>query len=157
MNNIIEYKGYHAKLDVNFDDNILVGTVIGVNDTLCFHATTVDEAKEVFANCIDEYLEMCKEFGREPDKEYKGSFNVRITPELHKKADLEARKRNISLNQFVMDSIENEISGQSVIKTEYVYCFPMEIMKKMAFKQSELNDYNTKTVSEMELSFNVGI
>ena len=41
-----------------------------------------------------------------PDKEFKGTFNVRIPPELHKKAALEAAKQNITLNQYVIQAIK---------------------------------------------------
>lgn len=58
MKNILEYKGYHAKIEFSSDDNIFIGSVIGINDSLNFHGTTVDELKEQFKICIDDYLEM---------------------------------------------------------------------------------------------------
>jgi len=39
---------------------------------------------------VEDYLETCKALGREPQKVYKGVFNVRIEPELHKKVYQEA-------------------------------------------------------------------
>ena len=45
MKNILEYKGYHAKIEFSSDDNIFIGSVIGINDSLNFHGTTVDELK----------------------------------------------------------------------------------------------------------------
>jgi predicted HicB family RNase H-like nuclease len=37
-----------------------------------------------FHRAVDEYLALCEEKGEEPEKPFKGSFNIRISPELHK-------------------------------------------------------------------------
>lgn len=106
MNNLMEYGGYHAKIEFAPDDGCFVGRVLGVQDTLMFDGETVTELQESFRACIDEYLEMCKEIGREPDKEFKGSFNVRISPALHKYASLYAAGQELSLNQVIAKSVE---------------------------------------------------
>lgn len=64
------------------------------------------DIEEEFHNAVDDYLDFCKELGKEPTKAYKGSFNVRIDPQLHKKIALEAAKKGISLNQAVEKAIE---------------------------------------------------
>ena len=46
----------------------------------------------------------------EAEKAYKGSFNVRISPELHKKAAIAAMTQQISLNSFVENSIIKAVS-----------------------------------------------
>ena len=60
----------------------------------------------MFHQSIDNYLELCKQIGKNPEKEFRGSFNVRISPELHRKAALEAEKQKITLNQYVLRAIE---------------------------------------------------
>lgn len=110
MSNMMEYKGYHAKIEFDQEDMLLVGEVFGIQDTLCFHGKDVNEIVEMFHQSIDEYLEMCAAIGKEPDKEYKGSFNVRISPELHKKAALMAAKQEITLNKFVEKALQEAVS-----------------------------------------------
>jgi predicted HicB family RNase H-like nuclease len=39
------------------------------------------------------YLEICKEQGNEPEKAFKGTFNVRISPELHQRVAVAAARR----------------------------------------------------------------
>ena len=41
---------------------------------------------------------------------YKGSFNVRISPELHKQAAITAMSRQMSLNSFVETSIQRAVA-----------------------------------------------
>lgn len=110
MSDLLQYKGYHGTVGYDAEDNLLVGSVIGIQDSLNYHGTSLTELEESFRQCIDGYLEDCLRLGREPDKEYKGSFNVRIPPELHRQADLAAKKHRISLNQFVIDALRSELS-----------------------------------------------
>ena len=60
MSSILEYKGYHASIEYDAEDNIFVGEVIGITDSLNFHCTSVDEVKEMFKQSIDNYLILCK-------------------------------------------------------------------------------------------------
>ena len=46
---------------------------------------------------------------REPQKAYKGVFNIRIEPELHKKVYKEALKAGISLNSYIRQTLAREI------------------------------------------------
>ncbi len=106
MNSMLQYKGYHASVEYDAEDEIFVGEVFGIADSLNFHGTSVGELKEMFEQCIDNYLELCEKIGKEPDKEFKGTFNVRISPEMHKRAALEAARQKITLNQYVGKAIE---------------------------------------------------
>ena len=98
---MLEYKGYHAKILFDEEDGLFVGEVFGINDSLNFHGRSVDELTSSFHNCIDNYLDACAKFHRSPDKEFKGSFNIRIPSDLHRRLALEAAKKHLSLNQFV--------------------------------------------------------
>ena len=59
-------------------------------------------------------LEFCAENGKEPQQQYKGSFNVRITADLHRKASLGASAKNISLNSYVEQAIEMQVAKDAV-------------------------------------------
>jgi predicted HicB family RNase H-like nuclease len=52
----------------------------------------------------------CKEEGVAPEKPYSGKFNVRLSPELHRKTAILAKKKNMSLNGFVEKAITDEIT-----------------------------------------------
>ena len=58
---------------------------------------------------MDDYLALCEENHAEPERAYKGSFNVRISPELHKQAVIFAMAHNMSLNSLVENSIEQAV------------------------------------------------
>jgi len=52
----LEYNEYRAKVEFDSEDNIFVGTVIGIKDFLAFHGSSLDELKDSFKNCIENYL-----------------------------------------------------------------------------------------------------
>ena len=102
---MMEYKGYHAKVYFDARDDIFVGEVFGLNDSLNFHGSTVQELKEMFHQSIDNYLELCNKLGEEPEREFKGSFNIRVQPELHRQLAYNALKEGKSLNQYINESL----------------------------------------------------
>lgn len=110
-NNILEYKGYFSKVQYSSKDNILHGKIEGIADLITFESNKCDEIMKEFQAAVDDYLEFCQEVGKSPERPYKGSFNIRIPPELHKRADIAAKKNGITLNQFVLQAIENHLDG----------------------------------------------
>ena len=99
--NTIQYKGYHASIVYESEDDLLVGRIIAINDIISFQGTSLKQIKSAFKASVDEYLEICKETGKSPDKTYSGKMMLRITPETHAKSALAARSKGISLNKWV--------------------------------------------------------
>lgn len=109
MNSMLEYKGYHATITYDADDELFIGEVFGITDSLNFHGSSIEELKQMFAQSIDNYLDLCKQIGKESEKEFKGSFNVRIPSELHKKISMLAAQQKITLNQYVVNALTKSI------------------------------------------------
>ena len=105
MNDILQYKGYYASLHFSSEDEVFYGKILGIDDLVNFEGASVKELKKNFHEAVEDYLETCKELGKEPNKTYKGTFNVRIPTELHKAAAISAAILNISLNDFVKTAI----------------------------------------------------
>ncbi len=109
MKNLLEYNGYYAKIEYSDEDSCFFGTFVDINDSISFEGQNIKELKAAFVEAVEDYLDMCKRIGKEPEKSYKGSFNVRIDPELHKKAVLLAASKGVSLNSVIETAIENEV------------------------------------------------
>ena len=109
MNNTMEYKGYVGSVEFSVEDEILFGKVMGIRALISYEGKDVESLVNDFHEAVDEYLEVCEAEGIEPEKAYKGSFNVRISPELHKMAAIEALAKQMTLNSFVEKAI-----GQAV-------------------------------------------
>ena len=104
-NNIMEYKGYHTRIEFDTESMSLRGKIEGINDYVDFEAEDISTIEAEFHTAVDDYLEFCAEVGKEPEKEYKGTFNVRILPDLHRKLALRAFMDGQSLNAEVEKAI----------------------------------------------------
>ena len=109
MNDVLEYKGYYGEVHFSSEDEIFFGKIIGINDLVNFEGSTVKELKKAFIESVNDYLSTCKELRKDPEKMYKGSFNVRISSDLHRQAATYASLNKISLNDFVKQAIDNMI------------------------------------------------
>ena len=114
MKDILQYKDFIGSVHFNADDEIFFGKVEGIDDLVSFEGNTVSELKKAFEEAVDDYVVICKENGKKIEKSYKGSFNVRITPEIHKKAKLLSVMQGISLNQFIQKAVEEEVLRESL-------------------------------------------
>lgn len=104
--NVLEYKGYHAVIDYDAQDQMLYGRIEGINDIIQFESASAKSVTKEFHKAVNDYLSFCREIGKEPDKEYTGSFNVRIGRKLHKELAVQAMKENISLNAAVIEAVQ---------------------------------------------------
>ena len=109
MNNTMEYKGYVGSVEFSEEDALFYGKVLGIRALISYEGTNAAELVADFHGAVDDYLEVCAQSGTEPEKAYKGSFNVRISPELHKQAVIAAMSHNMSLNRFVETSIQQAL------------------------------------------------
>ena len=110
MNNIMEYKGYVGSVEFSENDGVFYGKVQGIRSLISYEGTNAAELVSDFHESVDGYLDLCMEEGREPEKAYKGSFNIRVSPELHRKIAIYAMEHDITLNSFVEQSIEKQLA-----------------------------------------------
>ncbi len=104
-----EYKGYTGSIEYSKEDDLLYGKVLGVQGLISYEGKTGHDLEADFIEAIDTYLSDCKQEGTTPEKPFKGSFNVRVSPLLHQKAALLAMEEKMSLNNFVAESIRERI------------------------------------------------
>ena len=111
MNNILTYKGFAGSVNFNADDHIFFGKIEGINDLVTFEGISVSELENAFHEMVNLHVEDCKREGNPVEKSYKGSFNVRISQDLHKKAAQAAAVKGITLNQLVKRAISREVEN----------------------------------------------
>lgn len=112
MSNYLEYKGYIGSIEFSEVDLVFYGKVQGIRSLISYEGETAKALVEDFHSAIDDYLTLCMERGVEPERAYKGTFNIRISPELHKAVAIYAYEHKKSLNSVV----ENALSGFMEVK-----------------------------------------
>ncbi len=110
MNNTMEYKGYVGSVEFSEEDGLFYGKVMGIRALISYEGKTAHELINDFHGAIEDYLTHCETEEKEPEKAYKGSFNVRISPELHKQAVIFATTHGVSLNSFVESALRTSLT-----------------------------------------------
>ena len=108
--NYLHYKNYTGSVCFSEEDAVFHGKIIGIKALISFEGDSVNAITNDFHKAVDEYLQFCAQNGKEPEKPFKGSFNVRISADLHRKLALTASTRGISLNTLVEDAIQQHVS-----------------------------------------------
>ena len=107
MNNNMKYKGYWAEIKYSDEDECFWGKIEGLKNTLIlFEGNNVKDLKKDFKDSIDSYLEDCKANNEIPEKQCKGSLNVRLGVDLHNKAKMKSIEKRISINELIKEAVQ---------------------------------------------------
>ncbi len=113
MKNTLTYKNYTGSLEFAAEDGVFYGKVLGVRSLISYEGRTAEELVTDFHGAVDDYLASCEAEGVQPEQAYKGSFNVRTTPELHRRAAIYALNHQESLNKVVTEALEEKLAAES--------------------------------------------
>lgn len=109
MKDVMHYKGFTGSVRFSAADEVFHGKLEGITDLVTYEGNSVDELKKTFKEAVDDYLELCKDTRKQIEKTFKGGFNVRLEPELHKQAAQLAVMAGMSLNRFVREAIRDKV------------------------------------------------
>lgn len=108
--NLLTYKGYHGSVEPSLREKHLKGRVLFIHEDVCYQSQTLDGIRKAFENAIDDYLARCLATNKVPERPFRGQFNVRVTPDLHKSAALRAEQERTSLNSIVVNALRAYLS-----------------------------------------------
>ena len=108
--NTLTYKNYIGSVSFSSEDEVFYGKIEHINDMISFESDNAHDLKKAFEEAVEDYIAFCKEKGVKPDKPFKGSFNVRVKPSLHKLAYQKAMQKGVSLNKLIETSLEKELN-----------------------------------------------
>ncbi|UQD96117.1 YlcI/YnfO family protein [Bradyrhizobium japonicum] len=104
----VRYRDYQGS--VEFEDNKLLIRVLHIDDMITTEVESAADVEAAFAELVDDYLATCAEVGKEPAKPFKGLFNVRVPPDLHRQAAFAAARNDETLNSFVTTALEEKLN-----------------------------------------------
>jgi len=109
MKDMLQYKDYLGSVHFSTEDGVFFGKIEGISDLVTFEGTTVKKIKFAFQEAVEDYLAICEQAGKVPQKSCKGDFSVRISPELHKKVVQKSVIQGVSLNYIVQHALEKAL------------------------------------------------
>ena len=80
---------------------------MGIRPLISYEGESAKELLDDFHGVVDDYLERCKAEGKEPEVAFKGSFNIRLYPDLHKKLFIYTTAYQMSMNKYIEDTLED--------------------------------------------------
>jgi len=105
----MSYKDYYGSVEFSDEDDVFFGRIIGINDHITYEGNDVRSLRLDFEQAVDEYLEICSQLNKKPEKAYKGTFNIRISPNLHRQLMLFSTSNGKTLNATVEEAIREYI------------------------------------------------
>ena len=115
MNNTIQYKGYVGSVEFSEEDALFYGKVLGIRSLISYEGDNAKSLIDDFHGAVDDYLASCAAEGKEPEIAFKGSFNIRLSPELHKKIFIYATSHQTSINKYIESTLEESPAAQVII------------------------------------------
>lgn len=107
MKNMMKYKGYLGSVNYNDNDEIFYGKIEFIRSLISYEGNNVESLRANFQEAVEDYLELCQKRETDPEKPFKGSFNVQIGSDLHRRIAITAEQRGLNLNKLVTEALEN--------------------------------------------------
>ena len=102
MSDTVHYRGYDGSIIHDAVDALYHGKILGISDSILYHGHSTDEAKTMFREAVDDYINFCNQQGKEVQQPF-SSLSSTLPHELKVKAALFAQ--------------EHETDVESVLKT----------------------------------------
>jgi predicted HicB family RNase H-like nuclease len=107
MKNMMQYKGYNGSVEYSDEDAIFFGKVQFIRASISYQGVDAESLRNDFKAGVDDYLDMCHKAGSSPEQPFKGTFNVRVGKNLHRKLAIEAAHKGVSLNSLITEKLEH--------------------------------------------------
>jgi predicted HicB family RNase H-like nuclease len=108
------YKDFQGS--VEFEDGRLIIRILHIDYLVTTEIESASNAQTAFEELVDDYLETCAQLGKKPSKPFKGSINVRIPVELHRKVAMAAADIGESMNSWIADALRAYVERQKAKK-----------------------------------------
>lgn len=109
MKDLMQYKGYYGSVHFDDEDLIFHGKIEFIRALVNYEATDAKGLKKAFQEAVEDYIATCHSQKMEPEKPFKGSLNVRLGPELHRRIAIAAMQHHLSINKFIAKTLDKSI------------------------------------------------
>ena len=109
--NLMNLNEYHAKIEYDADLDMFRGEILGLTGGADFYGKNPKELRAEFKKSLQVFLDVCREKGIEPRRNYSGKFNLRIPVELHEKLAIVAEAEGKSLNTLAHEALLQRVAA----------------------------------------------
>lgn len=109
--NMMTLDGYNAKIEYDADIDLFRGEILGLNGGADFYGKNPKELRAEFKKSLQVFLDVCREKGIEPRRNYSGKFNLRIPADLHEKLAIVAQAEGKSINTLAQEALQLRVAA----------------------------------------------
>ena len=109
--NLMSIDNYHAKIEYDGKLDLFRGEILGLSGGADFYGKTPTELRAEFKKSLAVFLEVCREKGIEPRRQFSGKFNLRIPPELHEQLAIAAQAQGKSINTLAQEALRERVAS----------------------------------------------
>ena len=109
--NVMTLDGYNAKIEYDPEIDMFRGEILGLSGGADFYGKNPKELRAEFKKSLEIFLQVCKEKGIEPRRNFSGKFNLRIPPELHEKLAIAAQAEGKSINTLAQEALQQRVAA----------------------------------------------
>ena len=109
--NMMSLDGYEAKIEYDAELDLFRGEVLGLSGGADFYGKNPKELRSEFKKSLHVFLEVCRERGIEPRRNYSGKFNLRISPDLHERLAIVAQAEGKSINTVAQEALQQRVAA----------------------------------------------
>lgn len=109
---ILKYKDYEGTAELDVARGVCRGKILLIDDLVTYESASIAKLQREFEAAVNDYLETCAALGKEPQRPFRGQFNVRVAPALHRAASLRAAADGITLNDVVVRALDAFLNGR---------------------------------------------
>jgi predicted HicB family RNase H-like nuclease len=103
---LLNYKGFEGSAELDMSSLVCRGKLLFIDDLVTYKAGAPADLRREFESAVDDYIKTCQELGREPQRPFRGQFNVRVPAAMHRSAVLRALTDDVHLNEVVVRALE---------------------------------------------------
>ena len=109
--NIMTLDGFNAKIEYDPEIDMFRGEILGLTGGADFYGKNPKELRAEFKKSLQVFLDVCRETGIEPRRNYSGKFNLRIPAELHEKLAIVAQAEGKSINTLAQEALQQRVAA----------------------------------------------
>jgi len=109
--NLMTVDGYQARIEYDEDLDLFRGEILGLNGGADFYGKNSKELRAEFKKSLAVYLEVCKEKGIKPRRNFSGRVNLRISPDLYERLTVAAQAEGKSINTLAQEALQHRVTS----------------------------------------------
>ena len=109
--NLMSLNEYSAKIEYDAELDMFRGEILGLTGGANFYGKNPKELRAEFKKSLQVFLDVCREKGIEPRRNYSGKFNLRIPADLHEKLAIVAEAEGKSLNALAQEALLQRVAA----------------------------------------------